>query len=334
MARSPSTAGKSGKSRKTGSKAQKKIKSTKARRNRARASGAATAAGSLIDRAIAAETEANEAGRGDWLLYATHRNHLTQAILTALPRPGPEAAVACLGAGNCNDLDLKALSTAAGRVALVDLDGQALKRGAEQLPQAQRGQLQLLAPVDLTGLLAKLGEVSQTTTAATCAGWVSDAVSRVASSLGSGSAFDVVASCCVMTQMSWALTQALGAGHSLLPNLREAVVQIHLRSMARLLKPGGRMLLSCDLISSEHYPLDALPEGTDLKQLMPRFLATGNYYQGANPLLVRRLLSRDEELSRVLGAPNALEPWLWQGPKGRIYFVYALVAKRRLDASL
>ena len=60
--------------------------------------------------------------RNQWQLYASHRGEIEKLIV-----PDSRGRRICvLGAGNCNDLDLKWLSEVYGEVHLVDLDRTAL----------------------------------------------------------------------------------------------------------------------------------------------------------------------------------------------------------------
>ena len=275
-----------------------------------------------ITLAVAAhERQANDAGRTHWALYGAHRERTTSLIVQRCAGI-QDAKVALLGAGNCNDVDLVQVLNHAGHVHLVDIDAHAIAMARDRLPPDERPRVTLAAPVDLSGLLATWQHARDCVPAfAEVQAWASQGAANVANALNA--TFDLVVSCCVLTQMSWGLRQSLGTGHPLETQAREALMAAHLRSLATL-AAGGKALLISDMISTEYYPLDDLPADADLQALMDRLVGEQNFYQGANPPLVRRLLRRDPWLAANVKAQTWLTPWLWHGPKDRTYLVYAL----------
>jgi hypothetical protein len=250
----------------------------------------------------------------DWALYAQHRAHFTDALVASATREGGSLCV--LGAGNCNDIDLERLAGTFAEIHLVDIDAQALARAVARQPAALRPRLFRHAPVDLSGLPARrLGKwkrmpptIPEVETAA--AGALKALLARLPGE------FDVVASACVLTQMSFALLAALGDGHPALEAVRLALMGTHLNTLVGLTGEGGKFLFVCDMVSSNLYPLDALPPDRALREVMAEIVAAGACYFAANPEIVRRML-------RQVGEPELLDPWLWTGPLGRTYFVYA-----------
>jgi hypothetical protein len=276
---------------------------------------------SKIESQVAAhERVANEHGRSDRDLYTSHREQLTAVLVHACPKAGGRLAL--LGAGNCNDVDLQALLTTYGEVHLVDIDRQAIASARAHLDKDSQPRVFLHAPVDLSGLL-NVWDAARTKlpTFSEIDSWPARGAQNVQKALPGP--IDLVASCCVLTQMSWGLRQSLGQNHPSETQARESLVAAHLRSMCAL-AAGGKVVLACDMISTEYYPLDDLPANTDLAVLMERLVTEQNYYQGANPVLVRRLLRRDPVISQAVKSATWLAPWLWHGPKERTYLVYAL----------
>ena len=265
----------------------------------------------------------------DWLLYAHHRARLTDAILSSLPpSPSPgEARLCLLGAGACNDVDLSALAQRFREIHLVDLDEAALARAVARQTPDVRARLRRHAPVDLSGLTPHLGgwkkrppTFGQTEAAA--------AAGRAAVLARLPGPFDVVASTCVLTQMSFHLTDVLGDDHLMIGPIRQALIVAHLGSLLGLVAPGGGALFACDLVSSSFYPLDDLPPGRDLRAVMADVVDSETFYLAANPTLIRRLLRRDDTLRGLAEEPQLLDPWLWTGPRERTYLVYALRLRR------
>lgn len=283
--------------------------------------GKAPATADITSQVAAHEREANAAGRSHWQLYSEHRAQTT-ALIAARSPAGKNARVALLGAGNCNDVDLPQVLEHAAQVHLIDIDAHAITAARERLDEAQRERVKLLAPVDLSGLLPTWHQARMRVPSfAEVDGWSAQGAAKVVETVND--AFDLVVSCCVLTQMSWGLRQSLGANHPLETQAREALVGAHLRSLVAL-APGVKALLISDMISTEYFPLDDLPAGTDLQALMDRLVAEQNFYQGANPPLVKRLLRRDPWLAERVRQQTWLTPWLWHGPGGRTYLVYGL----------
>jgi hypothetical protein len=283
----------------------------------------------LFDRAQQAEQRGNREVRDMWERYRSHREQVTAAILALSPNPGGRLCL--LGAGNANDLELDRLAAHFDEVHLVDIDPGALARASGRQAPAVRERLRSHAPVDLSGLYRrldhtaespqrKLPPIEELVTAGTAA---------VVGQLPSG--FDVVASCCVLSQMSWALQRLLkpGGADAALPVLEQALVRVHLRTLLGLIRPSGAALLVADLVSTEVYPLDELPADEDLGALVDELAAGHVAYAVCNPHLIRQILRKDATLATTCAPPAQGQAWLWEGPKQATYLVYPLVLKRR-----
>ncbi len=274
--------------------------------------------GTAFQKAAAHERAANRKVRDDWQRCADHRACLTAAILQSGEQRRGRAAL--LGAGNCNDVDLIELASHFAEVHLVDIDAEAINEARHRLPLNLRGKVYMHGPVDLSGLLATWNALGQRVpTFSEMDAWAEKGAQNVQASLPGP--FDVVVSCCLLTQMSWGLRQALGHAHPALEKAREALMGSHLRGLAKLAQ-GGRALLACDMTSNESYPLDQLASDVDLQALTQDLIAAQNFYQGANPVLLRRLL-RADGLKNVVAETLWLKPWLWHASLDRTYLVYA-----------
>jgi hypothetical protein len=251
-------------------------------------------------------------GDRDWELYAAHRARLTDVIVQS-GKSDDAGRLCVLGAGACNDLDLARAAEVFSEIHLVDLDEKALMRGVARHEAPVRAKLNRHA-LDLSGLstrrlarwrrappdAAELEQVSAETLDAIC--------DRLPGP------FDVVASTCVLTQMAFALREALGERHPALETLRFALMRTHLSSLVALTAPGGAAVFASDLVSSSTFPLDS---DRDLVDVMGEVVASGAGYYAANPEVVATILSH-------AGTPEFLPPWLWTGPLDRTYLVYAL----------
>jgi hypothetical protein len=271
---------------------------------------------------------AKDVGAQLWPLYASHRERLTATIVDARPKGGGRLCL--LGAGACNDVDLEQLAPAWSEIHLVDIDAAALNQAVARQPLAVRARLRCHAPVDLSGMSPRFltwkkkpPTFTEVETAATAT-----AAALVAKLPGP---FDLVVSTCVLTQMSFHLNDALGAGHLMLGKIRQALIETHLVTLMNLTATGGTSLFVSDLVSSNAYPLADLPAGRDLRAVMADAIDRGAFYFAANPTLIRRLLRRAPALAGRGAEPELLEPWLWTGAFERTYLVYAL-RWRRLPA--
>jgi hypothetical protein len=253
-------------------------------------------------------------GDDDWALYAAHRARLTDALLETGRGRGGRLCI--LGAGPCNDVDLERLAGAFSEIHLVDIAPKALARAVARQPIAIRSRLFRHAPVDLSGLSPR--RLARWKRFAPGAPEVATAAQSSLQSLVAQlpGPFDVVASACVLTQMSFDLRATLGDGHPMLAPIRLSLMETHVSLLFGLMVVGGAALFVSDAASSTHYPLNELPPGSDLGGVLSDVVKVGACYHAANPDVVRSFLRR-------VGEPELLEPWLWTGAFGRTYLVYA-----------
>jgi hypothetical protein len=258
----------------------------------------------------------------DWSLYAHHRAHLTAALVGSARSAG--GTLCLLGAGACNDVDLETLAQTFARIHLVDIDPSAVGRAIARQSPTTRARLVRHAPLDLATfskrrlmkwkrMPPRREEIEQAASA-----------SLEALFAELPGPFDLVASVCVLTQMSFALNEALGQGHPVLPAARVALMSAHLHTLVGLAAPRGSALFACDMVSSNLYPLDALATGADLRAVMDDVVAAGASYFTANPGMIQNILGQDPFLLDRVAEAELLDPWLWTGPLARSYLVYAL----------
>ncbi len=303
---------------------------------------------SSLSRVTRLHAHGNQRSRDDWELYRAHRERLTATILAVGERVGAGAGstLVLLGAGNCNDVDLPALAGRFGAIHLVDIDAGAVERARQRQPAALAERIAAHGGVDLTGLLHRLDRWrSKAPDAAALEQAVAEGTAAITGALPAGRA-DVAVSCCLMSQLGWSLEAALtdaregrrerGAareddgdpGPASL-ELRLATMAVHLRTLAGLCRSGGAALLASDIVSSQLYPLDELPPGTDLRALAAELIPQQQVvYAGANPVLVSRVLRKDAVARGAFGGVEVLEPWLWTGQFERVYLVYPQMLPR------
>ncbi len=281
----------------------------------------------LYERAQRAEQTGNRDTRELGERFRGHRQHVTAEILALAPGgdQGRSGRLGLLGAGNGNDLDLEALAARFDEVHLVDIDSGALARATGRQSPAAQAKLRSHAPVDLSGLYQQLQRKTRPPPADEL---VAAGTAEVARQLPSE--LDVVASCCVLSQMAWALEHLASPDGKANPILEQALLRIHLRVLLRLIRPTGAALLVSDLTTSMFYPpLDELAPGEDLRALTLRLAAERVAHAVCNPDLIRQTIRGDAELAAGWQPPAMGQPWLWTGAKALTYLVYPLVLRRR-----
>lgn len=261
----------------------------------------------------------------DWTLYAEHRAHFTEALLSSTGNTGGRLCL--LGAGNCNDVDLERLAFLFSEIHLVDIDPTALARAMVRQTPEVRSRVRLHAFVDLSGMSKYLKRWKRRPpTVAQIEGIATSTLQSLLARLRGP--FDVVASACVLTQMSFRLRDELGDAHPMLRPVRLSLIATHLNTLIGLTAVGGTSLFVCDLVSSSLFPIMDIQPAQNLRDVMIQIVESGTFYHAANPRLIRSILS-DGSLGERIDEPDLLDPWLWTGRLGRTYFVYVLRMLRR-----
>lgn len=266
---------------------------------------------------------ANRHNEGHWDLYQGHRDRLSR-LLEAVQRG---QGLCVLGAGNGDDLDLPRLVRAFGDVHLVDLDGEALARALERVPEPQRRRITLHAGLDLGGLLDSMETWADDFPGE--ARWRSladEAAARIAACIEPR--FDVVLSDCIVSQLAVPFFRALVARPPEWAALMRALGRAHVGAMASLLGPGGTGVLVGD------FPLGG-PEG-------PADPGAVSSWDTLDPEVLRRLrdgiqlLRKPEALLELARAPDLpvslesirlTEPWPWMQDHG-LQVAYGVLVKR------
>jgi hypothetical protein len=283
----------------------------------------------------------NESGIAHFESFASHRERLTELACRAAREVGATRATArpanrdsavsrlcVLGAGNCNDLDLERLVDVYREVHLVDVDGEALKRAVERQPETIRQRITRHAPVDLSGMLDKVERWRQFQLTREDLVYHPENTAAEIERRCHGP-FDVVLSACVLTQMQLSVLRGFGDTHRLFPAVTETLKLTHLRTLHRLLVPGGRAILATDLTSSQIRPLDPQSSDADMRPLMDEVVRKGEVFYVAHPVLLRSMLENDPVLKPDTELSEPLDAWLWQnGPEHR-FLVYALGMSRK-----
>jgi hypothetical protein len=269
----------------------------------------------------------NRASAASWGDFADHRAKLTGLVAAIAAAPGERLAI--LGAGNCNDLDLPALSAQYREIHLVDLDDEALRRAqGKQLPSVASS-LILRAPLDVSGSLELLPRYADQPS---CPARLEELAHACAEQVVAQfpEPFDAAVSACVLSQIMVGCRLVLGKQRPDLKAVSHALAVGHLRALVRLVRPGGTALLVTDTCASSVYPPLAdlwrrLPPSAVLEQLDEN----EKVFVGTRRSTIRAALATDPVLASMLGpgAPELVEPWLWtMGPMELL--VYGVLLRR------
>jgi hypothetical protein len=270
----------------------------------------------------------NNNSRDCWESFTQHRRNVTELLRGATAAGTSRLCV--LGAGNCNDLDLKLLLGCHREVHLVDLDGEALAQGVARQGLATHPALHRHGNIDLSGMLGTLAGWSPTAAPgpadlATC---MEEPLWRLRSTLPGP--FDVVASTCLLTQLLGVLTVTVGEGHPRFLELLQAIRAGHLRLLTGLIGPGGSGVLITDIVSADSFPALTSVTEAALPGILPRLIQQRNFFHGVNPAILTALFRTDPVLASQVAELQPLPPWRWQ-LGARLYAVWAIKVRRNGD---
>lgn len=275
---------------------------------------------------IQEQTRRNTEADATWVLYTPHRDRVTQLLLGA--RTSTSTRLCLLGAGNLNDLDLAALSTAFREIVLVDVDAAALRRGLSRQGFSEDARFRVLAPTDISGVFAKLTQMENDQQVRDES--IDSCLRTLAQfrSFGEHVCYDVVASVGLLTQLIDGVIRSVGEPYPRSWELVSAIRTQHLRLMLELTVPGGAAVLVTEVVSSDSCPaLLSVDEG-GLPDLVRREVAARNFFTGTNPVALQQLLRTETCLVEQLANMQFTEPWLWQFLT-RTYAVYGLTMRKR-----
>lgn len=288
----------------------------------------------------------NRQSRDSWERYASHRQCLMQLLVPAETRRSfkSEAAadapagrsggtLAVFGAGNGNDLDLQRLLRAFERVHLIDLDAQALHHAVAAQHVQHNKRVRLWPGVDVTGLLRSVAEWTpqQAPTVSELAAVRQALAHRPA--LDGLPASDVTASTGLLTQLVEGLVHTLGDAHPALAELIQALRRQHLRLLLEHTRPGGRVIVTLEVLSNETFPDLLRLSAEQLAQALMAEVQRGNFFTGVNPAAVLHQLRTDGQLTSLCADVQITRPWRWDFAV-RTYAVVALVLRRAAEIRL
>ena len=267
------------------------------------------------------QADVNRSTVENWVSFASHRRRVTDLIVDR--GFWQDSRLAVLGAGNCNDLDLKMLAASFAAVDLFDLDAKALARGIRSQLMESSPCLFMHGDVDFTGILPRLAMLPQKLDQRAELGELVHLAARIPS-LGNGAGgYDVVASTCVLSQLISSAVLALGESEPLLPLLVLTMRKTHFRLLCNMVAPGGTVVFVSDLVSSDSCPALLAHSKNDLQPLMEAVVRDRNFFTGLNPYAILGMLGETED--DLCLHP----PWLWRMSSQRAVLVYALTFRRK-----
>jgi hypothetical protein len=263
----------------------------------------------------------NAESRDQWDGFSDHRRRVS-ALLGAGLEPRP-SRLCVLGAGNGNDLELGALLKAHREVHLVDLDREALARGAEGQGVSNEPRLHLHGGLDVTGMLDAIARWSPRATIsyADLMALVDWPAARV--SLALSGPFDLVASTCLLSQIVGNAFCSVGEGHPRFLDVVRAIRRGHIRLLIELARPGGMVVLITDVVSTDRHPtLGSVPEAS-LPDFLKRLARDGGLIHGMSPTEIMALFQNDPMIAPDVAGLETIPPWRWKLHQ-RQYLVWAI----------
>jgi len=265
---------------------------------------------------------ANRSSLAHFDTFALHRSRLNRLLCERAPHSGL-GSVCLLGAGNCHDVELPELLRTFGSVHLVDLDERAVAGARARVLESERDRVIVHAPIDLSGMLARLGDWQAChLQPEEMIGWSRATAEGIAE--GVGQSFDVVASMCVLSQMQLGLVQALGDRHPLFQAARYTLDITHFRTLWRLLTPSGRGILATDVAYDPDRTHRELSDDGDLRPLLRDPTGRTKLIDTTHPELLRQMFLEDPVLRGQAVLSEPIDAWLWHNGPVRTFLVYAL----------
>ena len=237
----------------------------------------------------------NRSTRKNWDFFSRHRNRIMD-LLGAESRRQGKAAI--LGAGNCNDLDLRQLASECGEVHLFDLDREAMEQALRRQGVPEGSNIRLRDDLDLSGLGDP--EPANVDTPATD--------------------FDLVVSTCVVSQLLETVSRLHPPGHGRDRTMLR-VRNAHVRLLTDLIAPGGTGIVVTDMAEADSGPGaddPREPVSSREREQMER------YFLGLDPRGLEAALRAVPHAEESLQGVKQVEPWTWQLDAVRHYLVHAV----------
>jgi hypothetical protein len=253
---------------------------------------------------------------------------LALAQTDAAAGAAPAGDIAIFGAGNGTDLDLPRLAGTFREIHLVDLDGEALERARQDLPAPVRERVIPHAPVDLSGFMDRLDAWGESFPDDATLGQSASAAARTIHAR-LGREFDVVLSTGVLSQLIVPFRRAWIASRLNWQRLDAAITAVHLATLVRSTRSGGRAALAFDVLSSNATPaLSALVNrnAAELAATVDAEVAAGSFSLQPHPTTMLEQL-QFPGMAPMVREPRLTAPWLWNLGDA-VQLVYGLSFRR------
>jgi hypothetical protein len=252
---------------------------------------------------------------GSWQRYEQHRAQvMALALATEMAPAAARSAgdIVILGAGNGSDLDLPRLADTFHEIHVVDLDGEALERMRQDLPAPVRQRVVPHAPVDLSGFMDRLDVWGESFPDDATLGQAASAAARTIHAR-LGREFDVVLSTGVLSQLIVPFRRAWITSGLNWQRLDAAITAVHLATLVRSTRSGGRAALAFDVLSSNDTPaLSALVNrgAAELAATVDAEVAAGSIFLQPHPTTLLQQL-QFPGMAPMVREPRLTAPWLW-----------------------
>jgi hypothetical protein len=281
----------------------------------------------------ATQAKYNRSTRDHWDHFAHHRRKVFELLVPEDVSAAARGKLCVLGAGNCNDLDLRKLLESFDQIDLVDIDAPALRNAVSRQGIEGRDRLRLHGDVDLTAIASVIAQ------------WPNHPpdnrqIDQALNTLETaplpdlGGRFDVILSPCLLSQMCLFANDTLGRSHSRRRDLRHAIRRRHVRQLVEWLAPGGTGLLVIDLATTERIGSLVHTHRDRLEEVASRTVAKAQHFPGLDPVSLKAALVEDPYLTGMVSSVQSLSPWLWTLGPHKSFLVYALRFRRSQAAVL
>lgn len=233
--------------------------------------------------------ERNRASQSAWLEFSHHRNRVMSRIRKSMEK-FDQPSLSILGAGNCNDLDLRECLENCRQVTLIDFDVEAMKVATIRQKVESHSRLQLVT-MDLSDPSPVSRDVETS---------------------------NIVVSTCLLSQLIESAVSQPGPGSNSLNQTAVNASDQHIRCMTDMLAPGGIGLLISDFVSSDTIQDIRNVPDNQVPTIAQKCLIEGNFFSGTNPFPIR--LKMESEFGLQV---NIVSPWRWRLGT-RAFLVYAL----------
>ncbi len=237
----------------------------------------------------------NRSTRKNWEFFRGHRDRVMELVGAESRRRGK---VAILGAGNCNDLDLRHLASECGELHLFDLDREAMEQALVRQGIPKDSNFRLRDDLDLSGL-----------------GGPDAGTAKIPAK-----DFELVVSTCVVSQLLESVSRLQPPGSRRERTMLQ-VRNAHVRLLTDLVAPGGTGIVVTDMAEAVADPVAAEPGGPAScgePELVDRF------FLGLSPQEIEEALRDVPHAAESLRGVKQVQPWTWQLDAVRRYLVHAV----------